>query len=77
MPPIMLDLFGFSRLLNQVGGMQILKLDPLDYTETLPSLLYRLVDVSPLGEASTKLGGLYDHVLYFAMDRVAPLLRIN
>ncbi|KAL2829804.1 hypothetical protein BDW59DRAFT_142053 [Aspergillus cavernicola] len=52
MPLIMLDLFSFSRLLNEVERRQGLKLDPLDYTETLLSLLYRLVPASPLRQAS-------------------------
>lgn len=42
MPPAMLDLSSFSGLLNEVERMQVLKLDPLDYTESLLSLLYRL-----------------------------------
>ncbi|PKX97249.1 uncharacterized protein P174DRAFT_510322 [Aspergillus novofumigatus IBT 16806] len=52
MPPIMLDL---------------LKLDPLDYTETLVSLLYHLVDVSPLGYPSSEPGGRYIDMTYLAM----------
>ncbi|GIK00129.1 hypothetical protein Aspvir_004147 [Aspergillus viridinutans] len=67
MPLIMLDLFSFSRLLNDVERRQGLKLDPLDYTETLVSLLYRLVEVSSLGRASTEPGGHYGDVTYLAM----------
>jgi hypothetical protein len=67
MPPMMLDLFRFSKLLNEVERRSKPKLDPLDYTETLLSLLYRLVDVSPLREAPTKLGGPYKHLTYLAM----------
>ncbi|GFF88991.1 hypothetical protein IFM53868_05688 [Aspergillus udagawae] len=67
MPLIMLDLFSFSRLLNKVERRQGLKLDPLDYTETLVSLLYRLVDISPLMQASTEPGGRYGEVTYLAM----------
>lgn len=67
MPLIMLDLFSFSRLLNEVERRQRLKLNPLDYTETLLSLLYRLVEVLPLRQASTKPGGLYGNVTYLAM----------
>lgn len=47
MPLTMLDLFSFSKLLNEVERRKRPKLNPLDYTETLLSLLYRLVNVSP------------------------------
>lgn len=67
MPPIMLDLLSFSRLLNKAGMGQIPKLNPLDYTETLLSLVYRLIDLAPLREASTKPGGLYGGVIYYSM----------
>lgn len=62
MPPAMLGLFSFSGLLNEVERMQVLMLDPLDYTESLLSLLYRLVDVSPLWQAFTKPEKLYGQV---------------
>ncbi|KAF4210731.1 hypothetical protein CNMCM8980_005897 [Aspergillus fumigatiaffinis] len=64
MPLVMLDLFSFSRLLNEVERRQRLKYDPLDYTETLVSLLYRLSDVS---QGSTKARGRYGDVTYLAM----------
>jgi hypothetical protein len=67
MPPMMLDLLSFSKLLNEVERRSKPKLDPLDYTETLLSLLYRLVNVSPQREAPTKLGGPYKHLTYLAM----------
>lgn len=67
MPLIILDLFSFSRLLNKVERRQSPKFNPLDYTETLLSLLYRLVEASALGETSTKSGGLYGNVLYLVM----------
>ncbi|KAF9887543.1 hypothetical protein FE257_010121 [Aspergillus nanangensis] len=67
MPPIMLDLISFSRLLNEAESGQRIKLNPLDYTETLISLLYRLVDVSPLRQSTTKTDGLYDDVTYLAL----------
>jgi hypothetical protein len=60
----MLDLFSFSRLLNDVERRQRLKLDPLNYTETLVSLLYRLSEVS---QGSTKARGRYGDVTYLAM----------
>ena len=65
--PLMLDLFSFSRLLNETERGNRPKLNPLDYTETLLSLLYRLVEVSPLRQRSNKSGGLYGDVIYLAM----------
>lgn len=67
MPIIMLDLLSFSRLLSEVERTQRPKLDPLDYTETLLSFLYRLVEVLPLGQGDNKHSGLYGDVIYFAM----------
>lgn len=67
MPLTMLDLFSFSKLLNEVERRQKPKLNPLDYTETLLSLLYRLVEVSPLKQASANFAGLYGDVTYLAM----------
>ncbi|KAJ5584271.1 uncharacterized protein N7459_004071 [Penicillium hispanicum] len=63
----MLDLLSFSRLLNEAERRQKSKLNPLDYTETLLSLLYRLVEVSPLGKPSAKLGGLRGDMANLAM----------
>ena len=65
--PLMLDLFSFSRLLNETERGNRPKLNPLDYIETLLSLLYRLVEVSPLRQRSNKSGGLYGDVIYLAM----------
>ncbi|PYH90283.1 hypothetical protein BO71DRAFT_334799 [Aspergillus ellipticus CBS 707.79] len=67
MPSILLDLFNFSRLLNGVERKQRMRLDPLDYTETMVSLLYRLVEVSPLQQGSIQRGGLYGDVTSLAM----------
>ncbi|KAI2793672.1 hypothetical protein POX_a00256 [Penicillium oxalicum] len=67
MPLIMLNLLSFSRLLNEVETRQKLKLNPLDYTETLLFLLYRLVEISRLGQPSTKRGGLYGNVTNLTM----------
>ncbi|EER38496.1 conserved hypothetical protein [Histoplasma capsulatum H143] len=65
--PLMLDMFTFSTLLNEVETKQRLRLDPLDYTETILSLLYRLVEVSPLRHVPTKPARLYGDVTYLAM----------
>ncbi|KAJ5116634.1 hypothetical protein N7456_000982 [Penicillium angulare] len=43
MPPMMLDIFKFSVLLNQAHSNTIPKLNPLDFTETIVALLYRLI----------------------------------
>ncbi|KAF7160795.1 hypothetical protein CNMCM5623_006389 [Aspergillus felis] len=67
MPLIMLDLFSFSRVLNDVERKHGLKLDPLDYMETVVSLLYRLVEISSLRQAFTEPGGRYGEVTYLAM----------
>ena len=72
MPLTMLDLFSFSKLLNEVERRKRPKLNPLDYTETLLSLLYRLVNVSPLRKASANSGGLYDDAIYLAMLAMGP-----
>ncbi|PWY83801.1 hypothetical protein BO94DRAFT_586850 [Aspergillus sclerotioniger CBS 115572] len=66
MPLILLELFSFSSLLNEVNKRQRLRLDPLDYTETIVSLLYHLTEVSPLRQAFTN-PGLYSDVTYLAM----------
>lgn len=64
---IMLGVVSFASLLNggERGGRT--KLDPLSYTETLVSLLYRLIEVAPLGQPRSTLGGPYDNVLHLAM----------
>lgn len=62
MQPIMRDLFSFSVVLNEAESCQKPKLDPLDYTETLLSLLYRLVEASP-----PKQNSLYDNGTYLAI----------
>jgi hypothetical protein len=67
MPPIMLDLLSFSKLLDATERTKTPKLDPLDYTETILSLLYRLVDASPLRQAPAKPGRHYGDVKYLAM----------
>ncbi|KAL4867502.1 hypothetical protein BDV12DRAFT_120242 [Aspergillus spectabilis] len=56
MPPIMLALLSFSRLLNKAERSKYLKLDPLDYTETLLWLLYRLIEAVPPLHPSTEPG---------------------
>ncbi|KAJ5767045.1 uncharacterized protein N7511_004661 [Penicillium nucicola] len=67
MPLIMLDLLNFANLLNAIEKRPESKLDPLDYTETLLSLLYRLVDVSIPTETPTNPEGLHENVKYLAM----------
>ncbi|PYI02928.1 hypothetical protein BO78DRAFT_323961 [Aspergillus sclerotiicarbonarius CBS 121057] len=72
--PLMLDLFSFSKLLNQVERCPRLKLDPLDYTETLISLLYRLLEVSSLKKPS-KPGVTYLAMLAFMMTLLPEYTR--
>ncbi|KAL9120684.1 MAG: hypothetical protein Q9187_002762 [Circinaria calcarea] len=64
---IMLSVVSFASLLNSREREGPVKLDPLSYTETLVSLLYRLIEVAPLGQPRPTLGGLYDDVAHLAM----------
>ncbi|RYP93165.1 hypothetical protein DL770_000739 [Monosporascus sp. CRB-9-2] len=64
---IMLDVVNFASLLNGREREGRMKLDPLNYTETLLSLLYRLIEVAPLGQSRSLPGGLYDDVAHLAM----------
>ena len=64
---IMLSVVSFASLLNGREREGRTKLDPLSYTETLVSLLYRLIEVAPLGQPRPMLGGLYDDVTHLAM----------
>lgn len=68
-PPIMRDLIAFSRLLNQADKNEIPKLNPLDYTETLISLLYRLVKIphSRQSPIKPKIGGVCADVTNLSM----------
>ena len=65
--PIMLSVVSFAKLLNGSEREGPTKLDPLSYMETLVSLLYRLIEVAPLGQSRFMLGGLYDDVAHLAM----------
>ena len=64
---IMLGVIGFASLLNGREREGRTKLDPLNYTETLVWLLYRLVEISPLGQPHSLSGGLYVDVAHLAM----------
>ena len=64
---IMLSVVSFASLLNSRQKEGRTKLDPLSYTETLVSLLYRLIEVAPLGQPRSTFGGPYDNVLHLAM----------
>jgi hypothetical protein len=64
---IMLSVVSFAGLLNGREGKGQTKLDPLSYTEAIVSLLYRLIEVAPLGQPQPLLGGLYDDVTHLAM----------
>lgn len=67
MPVIMTDLISFSRLLNKTEGKQRPKLNPLDYTETLLSLLYRIVEAPSPSPASVKSGESFHNVINLSM----------
>lgn len=64
---IMLSLVSFATLLNGKDGEVRTKLDPLNYTETLVWLLYRLMEFAPLGQPRFISGGFYDEVSHLAM----------
>ena len=64
---IMLSVVSFASLLNNREREGETRLDPLSYTETLVSLLYRLIEVAPLGQPRSMSGGLYDDVAHLAM----------
>lgn len=64
---IMLSVVSFASLLNGREREGRTKLDPLSYTQTLVSLLYRLIDIAPLGQPRSMSGGLYDDVARLAM----------
>lgn len=64
---IMLSVVSFASLLNGRVREGRLKLDPLNYTETLVSLLYQLIEIAPLGQARSMLGGLHDDIAHLAM----------
>ena len=67
LPRLMFSVFSFASLLNSREREGRTKLDPLSYTETLVSLLYRLIEVAPLGQPRSMSGGLYDDVAHLAM----------
>ncbi|RYP63718.1 hypothetical protein DL771_009143 [Monosporascus sp. 5C6A] len=67
LPRIMLNVISFANLLNGKEKEERTKLDPLNYTETLLSLLYHLIEVAPLGQPRSVSGGLYDDVAHLAM----------
>jgi hypothetical protein len=64
---IMISVVSFASILNDREGEGQTKLDPLSYTETLISLLYRLIEVAPLGQSRSMLGGPYNDVTHLAM----------
>ena len=64
---IMLSLASFASVLNSRQREGRTKLDPLSYTETIVSLLYRLIEVAPLGQSRFMLGGFYDDVVHLTM----------
>jgi hypothetical protein len=64
---IMLSIVSFTSLLNVGKREGRTMLDPLSYTETIVSLLYRLIEVAPLRQPRPLLGGLYDDVTHLAM----------
>ena len=64
---IMLSVVSFASLLNGRESEGRTKLDPLSYTEMLVWLLYRLLEVSPMGQPQSMSGGLYVDVAHLAM----------
>lgn len=64
---IIFSVVSFASLLNSREREGRTKLDPLTYTETLVSLLYRLIEVAPLGQPRSMSEGVYDDVIQLAM----------
>ena len=64
---VLLGVVSFASLLNSGEKEGRTKLDPLSYTETLVWLLYRLVEISPLGQPHSMSGGLYFDMAHLAM----------
>lgn len=64
---IMFDINNFAHILNSKESEGEAKLDPLYYTEMLISLLYRLLDVAPLGIPWSISGEWPDDVAHLAM----------
>lgn len=64
---VMLDVVSFASILDSRERDGQPKLDPLDYSETTVSLLYRLVEVASLGQSDTMPGDLYTNVCHLAM----------
>ncbi|KAK1570167.1 uncharacterized protein LY79DRAFT_527324 [Colletotrichum navitas] len=67
LPRIMLDLIVFAGILNDRVKNGRSKLNPLDYTETLISLLYRLLEGEPLRRPPLASEGLYGDAARLAM----------
>lgn len=67
MPVTMTDLISFARLLNKTEKKQSPKLNPLDYTETLLSLLYRIIDASSSRRASVTADGPFRNMINLSM----------
>ncbi|KAF4927585.1 hypothetical protein CGCVW01_v002400 [Colletotrichum viniferum] len=67
LPRIMLDLIVFAGILNNRVKSGRSKLDPLDYTETLISLLYRLLEGEPLRQPLLASEGLHGDAAHLAM----------
>lgn len=67
MPVIMTDLISFARLLNETERKQRPKLNPLDYTETLLSFLYRIIEAYSPSRVSAKSGSPFCNVINLSM----------
>lgn len=67
LPLILLDLIVFAGVLNDRVKNGRAKLNPLDYTETLISLLYRLLEGDPFSQPLLASGGLYGNASRLAM----------
>ncbi|KAH8896040.1 hypothetical protein GQ53DRAFT_779328 [Thozetella sp. PMI_491] len=63
----MLETINFAKLLNSLGEDEKSKLDALEYTQTLLSLLYRLIDFSQYTTWMHHEGDRYDNLTYLAL----------
>ncbi|KAH9206689.1 hypothetical protein DL95DRAFT_438854 [Leptodontidium sp. 2 PMI_412] len=64
---VMMTMMSFARSLNSNEGNKAMRLDPLTYTEILVWLLYRSIEISPLGQQCSASGDVYNQLACFSM----------
>lgn len=64
---VMMTMMSFARSLNSNEGNKAMRLDPLTYTEMLVWLLYRSIEISPLGQQCSASADVYNQLACFSM----------